>query len=359
MCVCNGSRVILGHTYLWLEITLATANIVDKPILYERLAAQPIINGFLSVDSFFFLSGFLVALFFQRASDKPKYSGGMSYSKPPNPFYVFALRLLRLLPLYMMVLLVYWQLLQWMILPGPLSIAIKSPDHNCDKNWWTNLLFINNFIPHDGDLSHECLGWSWYLAVDMQLFIAALAPLMLLGFKSKSANFTGIGLICTTIVSSIVVPFALTYAFDLPANTYNSVGEDVSLYNKQIYIKPYSRAAPYFIGVLTGYFFAKKMVNEPPRQLDNVPFIGKFLLGAVMWICTGAMMIFCVYGFYTNNHYPDHRPWSKLARAAYNGFARPAWGLGLSWIVIACEWKWAGTVIDESISLKVTCGSGA
>lgn len=297
------------------------------------------------MDSFFFLSGFLVALGFQRASDKPKFPGSTS-SSPPNAFYVIALRLLRLLPLYIMVLLVYWQLQEWMIIPGPLSMSIKSPDDVCNKNWWTNLLFINNFYPHDGNLSDECLGWSWYLAVDMQLFIIALIPLTLLGFKDKGRKIAGLVIICIAIAASIVVPFVLTYEYHLPANTNNSVGENTKLYNEEIYIKPYSRGGPYFIGILIGYLFAKKVLAEPPRQLDNVPLIGKFALGAMMWICTGAMMIFCVYGFYSNNHYLEHGPWPKLTRSAYNGLARSAWGLGLSWIVIACEWKWAGTVPD-------------
>ena len=32
----------------------------------------------------------------------------------------------------------------------------------CDKYWWTNLLYINNFYPKNAN--DQCLGWGWYLA---------------------------------------------------------------------------------------------------------------------------------------------------------------------------------------------------
>lgn len=43
----------------------------------------------------------------------------------------------------------------------------------CQRNWWAALLFIQNYYnPED-----ICLGHTWYLSVDMQLFI--LAPLII------------------------------------------------------------------------------------------------------------------------------------------------------------------------------------
>ena len=39
----------------------------------------------------------------------------------------------------------------------------------CKKYWWTNLLFIQNIYPWR--LLDECVGWTWYLAIDMQLFL--------------------------------------------------------------------------------------------------------------------------------------------------------------------------------------------
>ena len=36
---------------------------------------------------------------------------------------------------------------------------------------WTNFLFINNFYPKE--FSDGCMGWTWYLANDFQLYCIA------------------------------------------------------------------------------------------------------------------------------------------------------------------------------------------
>ncbi|KAF4525830.1 hypothetical protein B566_EDAN013932, partial [Ephemera danica] len=46
---------------------------------------------------------------------------------------------------------------------------------NCLKFWWRNFVYVNNFY----DKNEICLSWSWYLSVDMQLYVLA-APILLL-----------------------------------------------------------------------------------------------------------------------------------------------------------------------------------
>ena len=47
---------------------------------------------------------------------------------------------------------------------GPFEDAV---DVKCAETWWMNLLYINNYL----SMNNICMIWSWYLAVDMQLFI--------------------------------------------------------------------------------------------------------------------------------------------------------------------------------------------
>ncbi len=41
----------------------------------------------------------------------------------------------------------------------------------CDDAWYKKLLFVDNFYT---DETIGCFGWTWYLTVDMQLFIISI-----------------------------------------------------------------------------------------------------------------------------------------------------------------------------------------
>ena len=46
-------------------------------------------------------------------------------------------------------------------------LLFDNVEGNCKKYWWRNLLLISNFFPR----KEICMTWSWYAAVDFQLFL--------------------------------------------------------------------------------------------------------------------------------------------------------------------------------------------
>lgn len=46
---------------------------------------------------------------------------------------------------------------------------------NCNKYWWRNFLYINNLT----EIKEMCIGWTWYLANDMQFYIFAVVLLLI------------------------------------------------------------------------------------------------------------------------------------------------------------------------------------
>lgn len=46
--------------------------------------------------------------------------------------------------------------------------AHKTGYEACHTLWWTNLLYVNNIFPRDN--VDACMGHTWYLAIDMQVF---------------------------------------------------------------------------------------------------------------------------------------------------------------------------------------------
>lgn len=62
---------------------------------------------------------------------------------------------------------------------------IKVKD-TCGKYWWTNILYVNNFIP--SVWADQCFLWGWYLAVDMQLCIYRFSHASGVSFDSWSTS---------------------------------------------------------------------------------------------------------------------------------------------------------------------------
>lgn len=161
--------IILGHTCI-ISFKYSD-NMEVRKYVEEKFFFQTITNGAFSVDTFFFISGFLVSFIYFRTNAKGKLE---KLSKGVNEFqsgaYHFfglvAYRFARLTVPYLYVL-------------GIVEISMKyfashsvfeppTMDHiNCPKYWWRNVLYINTLFP----VQDMCMLWSWYLANDTQFYI--------------------------------------------------------------------------------------------------------------------------------------------------------------------------------------------
>jgi peptidoglycan/LPS O-acetylase OafA/YrhL len=98
-----------------------------------------VFGGTLSVDTFFLLSGFLMGYLTLKHLDK---------AKTINPLMMYLHRYIRLTPAYGLIMLV----LSTIILhfgSGPTWNFMERQADTCQENWWTNLLYINNFVNSD------------------------------------------------------------------------------------------------------------------------------------------------------------------------------------------------------------------
>jgi len=107
---------------------------------------------------------------------------------------------------------------------GPLwkKIAIQESDY-CQNSWWSNLLFINNYVHADRPVrktfffflkktflrpyNFQCIIQSWYLACDMQFFIAGIILVYLVWKYQKY----GVYLMWATIFLSCLIPACIVY----------------------------------------------------------------------------------------------------------------------------------------------------
>jgi peptidoglycan/LPS O-acetylase OafA/YrhL len=104
------------------------------------------------------------------------------------------------------------------------------------------------------------------------------------------------------------------------------------LYSDNMYVKPYTRMAPYLIGLLLGFVLQKYPVAR--WRISNI----QALFGHAVALTILGLTLYGVAGP------ADGNPWSQEVNDLYNSVSRMAWAIGLSWIVIACMTGKAGPV---------------
>jgi len=276
------------------------------------------------VDAFFFLSGLLGAHATVETLSKKGNSGAKFW------FMYFFHRIWRLVPTYMFVLF-FWYKMSGTMGYGPLFYfeSSRDPDPNCGPYWWTNLLFINNLVPYADNFVNECMIWSWYIAVDMQLFIIGAPVLALWVSRKRIAIATIIALIVGGTISVLVV----TYRMNL---SYFGTGYQVW---DALYTKPWTRFATYFIGVATGIFFT--LDTPKPKGVWWRPV--SYVIGAVLILAP----IFGTYSYFQKND-----TWSTTENALYLAFTRPSFTLGLT-LLSFCMYNGHATVLRNFLSADI------
>ena len=318
--------VILGHTFLWGVGFGVTANIKEAVnTIPNRFLFQLVDNGFFAVDSFFVLSGLLMSYLSIREMERHQ-------GKFPFVFF-YIHRLLRLSPAYYFAVFLNFKVLPY-VGSGPLWLLGNV--HRCEKYWWTNLLYINNFYPTT--FSDQCYGSTWYLANDMQFFI--ISPIFVLLLY----HFWEIGLstIAGTMLTSIAVIGILAGVDNSNANLLigNLVGNGKrgttmsGFAFTHIYEKPYCRINAFLIGIILGFILYKKWKVNSSLWVRLCIYI-------VLWVIAVAFCVTIVFGQYQTWH--DH-PFSKAENVMYFMFSRTVYSTGIALMIYACHNGFGGII---------------
>lgn len=320
----NGIRVIsmfwviTGHVYFF-GITYFDNAFVVLDVIAKQFPFQIIVNAFFSVDTFFFLSGLLTSYLTLQQ---------MSRQKGRFPLVAYYLhRYLRLTPTLAFVMFFWWSMAPHLFWNAHGNEAtVIGARSACEKYWWSNLLYINNFYPYQ--LNSECIGWVWYLATDMQFYIIS-PPILWLLFR-----FLPLGVISLFILlgSSLIATGAIAGYYQYYANIFIRSNP---AYSDDIYVKPYCRIAPYLVGLALGYVFFKKLLFKSHRLVLNYSLYGS------LWVLAAGLLMACVYGLYGtwNQH-----PFTAAGNVSYIMLSHLAWGVGLGCVTYACHSGYGGWV---------------
>ncbi|CAN0072229.1 unnamed protein product, partial [Discosporangium mesarthrocarpum] len=208
--------VVLGHT-LAVQASIGYINpeaVMPPNGLVSQWVGQLFFSARFSVDTFFYVSGFLVVYAMLnrfKSSSHEAIHASSNRSKARRlsawlPFF-YVHRLLRITPPYIFCLLVWWKLAVFLG-DSPFWYRWEYFIGLCDNFWWSNLLYVNNLVPwHQGETS-ECFYHTWYLANDMQFY--AISPLFIvLYLRNKFWGFTATAIVlCASVLAMAIGTYA-------------------------------------------------------------------------------------------------------------------------------------------------------
>lgn len=346
--------VILGHV---MAIQSSTGGGYSNPVDFlppngftTTFFGQIIFASRFAVDTFLAISGYLLVIVISRKAPSLMRQQADSSSNESIPgvsvrtfFRLIGLRLLRILPLYGICLGFYTQVAPHLYLGGdddsggPFWYQWNSLLSPCREFGWTNWLFVNNFIPFDKSNTETCFYHSWYLAVDMQLFILFGLPVTLFVFLKNPSQ--GRRLTLGLWWASVLLTAYLSYVRHWSINTFD--GLQVARFDVEGYAKPHVRGQAYFAGMYVAMVQLTKggpnINSAPTRKHHLLLWTAIFALGLITFVTvTGAYARRpCQYSEFPSR---DHcgSLWSAAATFLYTGFSRAVWSCGIAVLMTLC-----------------------
>lgn len=295
------------------------------------LFGQLLFSSRYAVDTFLCVSGYLAATVLQR---KLKHEKGKSCITILKVVAAIFFRILRIMPLYLCCL-GFWMFLAPHMGSGPFWYQWEHFLEPCRQLWWTNLLFVNNFLPLGAPTEANCFYHSWYLAVDVQLF-CIFAPWLVLVYQSSptKARKATLALWLTSVVGTAL----LAYTQEWSINSFD--GYSIALFDVEGYAKPHVRAQSYLAGIFVA--FLPRRVFESSRES-----LRKNNLAMILALSGLAVLSFVtVTGAYSRRACTfEESPfegddcgstWSYTVNFLYTAFSRAAWSICVAILLHLC-----------------------
>ncbi|KAK3104354.1 hypothetical protein FSP39_000152 [Pinctada imbricata] len=309
--------IVLGNSFLYVSLPLTgspvSANLLDALDYLKMFTFQAVLSAPLATDTFFLISGCLVAKKFMERTEK---AGKLDISKGFIAFYIH--KYIRITPVYLIILIGYSRLYHY-VGDGPMYPQTLPVADICKDTWWRHIIYANNLWGTEGnDAFHQCMPWSWFLACLMQFFL--ITPfLMVLFLMSKK-----LGTLCVSLLL-----LAGTVASALKEREFKgdilTTSSDGGAYWNNVFITPWCRVAPYCVGILLGYIL---------YRVNNL-HINK-IIAAIVWFLSIGVCVSIVYSTFSKNQAGGHE-WTDLQQQVYEALTRPAWALAVAWIIYACH----------------------
>ncbi|XP_018331972.1 O-acyltransferase like protein-like [Agrilus planipennis] len=307
--------VIFGHRH-FIFYSKLIHNKQDLLAFFGGNDTMEIFGLSFSVDTFLVASGFILTLLIQSK---------LQQGKSMNVVEICVRRYVRLtVPLAAMVL-CHVSLLKFVYQVSQWPLLSKLAEKNCKLYWWSCLLYVQNIL----NPMELCIGQSWYLNVDMQLFYITPLILILLHRFPRRACYGLLGL----IVVSTSYTFYVCWKYKIKAYAIGvEGGHESNIYLASYYCITFTRMSPYLIGILVAKFMDRKQ-----------PYLNKFT-ASLLWAVALFLLVVSWIGF--QDLIKRQQPYNKLHHSAYNALIRLVWAIGLSIMIHVCYHGYGGIIVN-------------
>ena len=236
--------VVFGHT-MYVPLIYGAKNSLEIYYQVKEWYFPFITSAYFSVDVFFYLSGFLFNFSMQKYFNK-------SIPRVKIIIISIVMRYIRLLPFMLVGIFGFIYVFPFLSNSPNMSKYIYT-NQGCLTNYWHNLLYINNIMTYDhtGPNNMQCAGHFWYLACDMQFFIASMIIVVFFNNLKLIRHI----ILALTFLGSCVVQIYLVFKHKYQYNDMVHPNGTTINYFYDFYIQPYSRIIPYIIGIYFSELF--------------------------------------------------------------------------------------------------------
>jgi len=273
-------------------------------------SGQAILSAEFSVDSFFFMSGFLATYIgLKKIGNR-----GIIAPLLGAPF-MYLDRWLRLTPVYMFIVLIYTYLVP-VFSSGPFWVEEDQPA--CRANIWQNLLYIQTLFQAFQDRGETCYTVSWYLADDMMFFY--LVPLVIaLALVRRSVVYLVMGI---AAVASITAGIIIADQNKLSPSPFDPTG---LIYMSKYYYPPWTRLPAYLVGTTFGIIWR----DHQETIVERVQ--GSSLVQGMLWLVSASILGSCTWGNAGQlDTIPSELYNNRFRADMFVAVAKPAWCVGLA-----------------------------
>ncbi|CAO1307095.1 unnamed protein product [Diamesa hyperborea] len=315
--------IIFGHC-AWLAHSVPILNPERIESHYHLLKSMIALNGGNIVQNFFFLSGFLNSVILLSYIEKNRFKYVHVWLK------AFFYRLIRFAPVLVFLI---WLHATWLYRMdnGPFWDKIVFAERQaCRKNWWKNVLFINNYIGGD----EKCMIHTWYISADFHLSALGTALLLLIVHKPKRTKIIlGGSILISFVVAAIqsyvtkTGPIYISTPETLRNQFYFTAAIDNNFFD--FYSPSHLNSGNYLIGLAIGLWYHRYMKANKKHQ--RKPWI--HILWLLAFVC---QIVLSLVGFY----FYENNVEMNIFTALLSAFFKHIYGLVIAVFVVGIIFKY-------------------